>query len=134
MARNRLPDRESFANTSRPIGANGANNSTLRNGTQQNETEQIKPPLGGEDRRTISRQATKGVAMKLFGDIRAARIANHTPHGIRYHIPKDFIESLDGRTLAAVTGLGGPHLIAGADEEKLPILRSQFAEMYLAVQ
>lgn len=134
MTRIRNPVSEQFANPSRTTESNAANSSTLRNGTQRDETERNNPQQVKQRARTDSGQATKGAAMKIFGDIRAARVGSSTPQGTRYHVPREFLESLDKRTHAAIDGIGGAHLIAAADEEKLPILRSQFAEMYLATQ
>lgn len=133
MSRNRQTVPEGFGNSSRTKLVESANGSPLRNGTQRNATDQDNPHQWEQGtRRTGGSQTTKGFAMKVFAEVREARVESITPQGTRYHIPKEFIESLDNRARGAVGDLGGAHIIASAAEDKLPILRSQFADLYLA--
>jgi hypothetical protein len=71
----------------------------------------------------------RGAAMHVFADIRSARVGTESPTGTRYHIPREFLEKLGKRELRAVESLGGAHIIAIAPEDKLPVLRAQFAAL-----
>jgi hypothetical protein len=139
MARKAHSTREDSAETSQKLRENGAETSRLRNGTERNGTERETTPNNLGDggsfagRRSTAddsaRATRKGAAMHLFADIRSARVGTQSPAGTHYHIPKEFLEKLGKRELRAVENLGGAHIIALAAEDKLPILRAQFADL-----
>lgn len=75
---------------------------------------------------------SRGVGMFIFSELRKARACDLTPNGPRYHLPREYIESLGEATRRAIEGVGGPHIIASAEDDKLPVLRAHFADMYVA--
>jgi hypothetical protein len=70
--------------------------------------------------------------MRVFAEVRKARVVTPTPSGPRYHLPTDYLKGLDYATRKAIEGVGGGHVIAAAEDERLPILRPQFADMWLS--
>lgn len=78
------------------------------------------------------RKSLRGMGMIVFGELRKARVGTHAPSGMRYHIPPDYLEGLDAPTSRAIEGIGGAHVIASAEDDRLPFLRAQFADMYVA--
>jgi uncharacterized protein YdaU (DUF1376 family) len=89
--------------------------------------------FGGEQRGDGERGLDKGHAMIVFARLRGARTSSSPPHGgTRYSIPVELVRSLDDRSRAALEGIGGPHILANAPDDKLTILRAQFAEMFLS--
>jgi uncharacterized protein YdaU (DUF1376 family) len=79
-----------------------------------------------------AKHATRGLGMRVFAEVRKARVCTPSPSGPRYHLPADYLKGLDYATRAAIEGVGGPHVIAAAEDDKLPILRPQFADMYVS--
>lgn len=83
---------------------------------------------------TVGRgQPTKGEAMMVFAELREARVLVSPPQGVsRYVIAPTSLVAFDARAKSAVVGIGGLHIIANTPEDKLTILRAQFAEMFLS--
>jgi hypothetical protein len=139
MARKAHSTREDFAEISQKFRENDAEISRLRNGTERNGTERRTTPNNLREGKSVpgrnitaddrARGMSRGAAMHLFADIRSARVGTESPTGTRYHIPKEFLEKLGKRELRAVENLGGAHIIALAPEDKLTILRAQFADL-----
>lgn len=75
----------------------------------------------------------KGQAMIVFGNLRNARTSSSPPQGqTRYSIPAEIVRALDDRSRSALAGIGGAHILANAPDDKLTILRAQFAEIFLS--
>jgi hypothetical protein len=134
MARKRAAPSESTEKFSRTGPEHFAKSSYLRNKTLD-ET----PTAVGEAEAQEKRQAEKsppvsrGLAMRIFGNIRRKRVATNTQAGgVSYRIPKEDVDQLDSRSRAALEGVGGAGIVAVADERQLPVLRGQFAEIFLA--
>lgn len=101
--------------------------------TETKTTRDSEWVVGGKERGSGERGLDKGHAMIVFADLRAARTSSSPPQGqTRYSIPVKLVHSLDDRCRRALEGIGGAHILANAPDDKLPILRAQFAEVFLS--
>lgn len=109
-------------------------------GHREGKAEPMAPRVRGYSRSKADTDAdanpetpTKGRGMVVFAKLRKARVGTTTPMGIRYHLPPAYLNELDEPTRKTIEAVGGAHIIASTEDDRLPILRAQFAEMYVAI-
>lgn len=78
-------------------------------------------------------QNVRGKGIMIFGELRSQRVSSMTGQGgVRYSIPKPILEVLPEAARLALKAIGGPHVLANADDERESVLRGQFAAAYAA--
>lgn len=74
----------------------------------------------------------KGKAFHILSGIRKKRVSSITGNGTHYHIPKDAVAALSPRAHAALDVVGGPSVIANANDQAWRVLLSHFATAFEA--
>jgi hypothetical protein len=81
----------------------------------------------------FERTPTRGQAMIVLAKLRESRVLISPPQGSsRYVIAPESLDAVEARARRAVAGIGGLHVIANTPDDKLAILRAQFAEIFVS--